>query len=78
MAGKNIKFEEAMTRLEELIVLLEDGEVSLDGAIEAYEEAIKLVKICNNRLESAEKKIRLLLESDDGTVVDKPFDSNAD
>ena len=39
-----------------------------------FEEAIKLVKLCNQKLDLAEKKVKILLENKDGTVDDAPFD----
>ena len=70
---KKIKFEEALSELEEIINLLESGEVTLDESIELYEKAVKLVGVCNERLSCAEGKIRILTESADGTVSDAPF-----
>ena len=74
---KEISFEEAMSRLECEVKRLESGSMTLDESISAFEEAVKLVKICNERLEQAERKVRLLTELSDGTVTDFPFD-NAD
>lgn len=71
---KNISFEDAMRELESLVSRLEGGSLSLDESIEAFEKAVKLVKLCNERLENAEKKVRLLIEAEDGAVTDTPFD----
>lgn len=71
---KNIKFEEALETLEEIVKKLESGSLSLDESLESFEEAIGLVKICNEKLESAEQKVRMLTEEQDGTVTDVPFD----
>lgn len=69
----NIKFEEALSLLEEKVRLLESGNMSLDESLAAYEEAISLVRLCNEKLESAEAKVRILTESADGSVTDAPF-----
>ena len=71
---KDIKFEEALEKLEEQVRLLESGDVSLDDSLLAFEKAVGLVKICNEKLENAEQKVRILTESIDGTVSDAPFD----
>ena len=71
---KEMKFEEALLLLEEKVRLLESGNMSLDESIDAFEEAIKLVKICNDRLENAERRVRMLTENVDGMVSDVPFD----
>ncbi|MBQ8303023.1 MAG: exodeoxyribonuclease VII small subunit [Clostridia bacterium] len=72
---KDIKFEEAMQMLESEVKKLESGNMTLDQSIESFEEAVKLVKICNEKLESAERRVRILTESADGSVTDLPFDS---
>ncbi len=71
--AKNIKFEDAMERLEEIVRRLESGVPELDESISLYEEAVKLSKLCNEKLEAAEQKVRLLVAAPDGTVTDKAF-----
>ena len=70
---KEMKFEEAMTLLEDKVRLLESGNMPLDESLKAYEEAIGLVKLCNEKLESAEARVRILTESADGSITDAPF-----
>ncbi len=69
----NIKFEDAMERLEKIVRELESGALSLDDSISAYEEAVGLIKLCNARLEGAEQRVRVLVQSADGSVTDKDF-----
>ena len=69
----NIKFEEALQKLEDTVRKLEGGSLSLDESLESFEEAIRLVKICNEKLESAEQKVRILTEGQDGIITDLPF-----
>jgi exodeoxyribonuclease VII small subunit len=76
--SKTIKFEEAMIKLEETVRLLESGSLTLDESIEKYEDALKYVKICNEILEKAEQKVKILTESADGSVSDRPFDQHED
>jgi exodeoxyribonuclease VII small subunit len=73
---KNINFEEAMSSLEEIVKKLESGTLTLDESISEFENAVKLVKICNEKLEAAEQRVRILTEGQDGTVTDMPFDSS--
>ena len=70
---KNMKFEDAMALLEESVAKLESATLGLDDAIAEYERAVGLVKICNERLEAAEQRVRLLTESADGSVSDVAF-----
>ena len=71
------KFEEAMLELEGIVRRLEAGALSLDESLSAFEEAIGLVKLCNEKLEAAEQRVRILTEGADGSISDKPFDNNA-
>ena len=75
---KNMKFEEAMQLLEDTVRKLESGSLSLDESLSAFEEAIGLVKFCNEKLEAAEQKVRILTSSASGEVTDLPFSVNDD
>ncbi len=71
---KDINFEEAMIRLEGEVKKLESGNMTLDESIAAFEEAVKLIRVCNEKLENAERRVRILTESADGSITDLPFD----
>lgn len=58
---KDVKFEEALSRLESLVTRLESGELSLDESLGAFEEGVKLSTLCNSRLDEAERKVETLL-----------------
>jgi len=72
-----MKFEEALKKLEKIVGDLEDGNLSLDEALEKYEEGIRLSKMCQKKLEVAKKKVEILLKSEDGSVDLKPFDEKS-
>ncbi|HAW49885.1 TPA: exodeoxyribonuclease VII small subunit [bacterium] len=61
-----MNFEDALKRLEEIVRILEKGEVSLDESINLFEEGIKLRKFCNEKLSEAERKIIVITEEDIG------------
>lgn len=71
--NKNIKFEEAIEKLETIVSKLETGSASLDESLFLFEEGVGLIKLCNEKLENAEQKVRILTESEDGSVSDAPF-----
>lgn len=71
--SNTMKFEEALAKLEEAVRLLEGGKLTLDESIEKYEDALKYVRICNEMLEKAEQKVKILTTGADGTVSDRPF-----
>ena len=70
----NMNFEEAMAKLENEVKKLEGGNMTLDESIATYEEAVKLVRVCNEKLENVERRVRILTESSDGSITDMPFD----
>lgn len=74
--NSTMKFEEALAKLEEAVRLLEGGKLTLDESIEKYEDTLKYVRICNEMLEKAEQKVKILTASADGTVSDRPFNQD--
>ncbi|HBM79852.1 MAG: exodeoxyribonuclease VII small subunit [Clostridiales bacterium] len=70
----NIKFEDALERLEEIIKSLQDGNLSLEKSMEAFQEGIELVKICSEKLDNAETKVKMLIKESNGTQKEVPFD----
>ncbi|MDD5135914.1 MAG: exodeoxyribonuclease VII small subunit [Candidatus Omnitrophica bacterium] len=68
-----MKFEDALKRLEKIVEELEGGDLSLDESLEKYEEGIRLSKTCAKKLEIARKKVEILLRSEDGSVELKEF-----
>ena len=71
-----IKFEDALKKLEKIVTDLEDGSLSLDDALNKYEEGIKLSKLCAKKLDLAKKKVEILMKPDDGSVELRPFDES--
>ena len=57
---KNMKFEEAMGRLEEITALLNDQTTALDQALKLYSEAVELSAFCSKKLEDAELQLSLI------------------
>lgn len=57
--SEKITFETALARLEEISAELEGGSATLDKSLDLYNEGIKLLKLCNGMLDTAEKKIKL-------------------
>jgi len=66
-------FEQQVNRIEEIVRALEQGNAPLDHALGLFEEGTKLVRVCSERLENAERKITLLMQGTDGTPVETPF-----
>ena len=71
-------FEEALKRLEEIVRLLEEGDVGLNEALAQYEEGVKLLRQSYDLLQRAERRIELLSGVDaDGNPICEPFDDRA-
>lgn len=73
---KEMTFEEAMQRLEEIVVLLENGKAGLDQSLAIFEEGVSLVALCNAKLTEAEQRVRILVAGEDGTPTEAPFTPN--
>ena len=72
-----IKFEEALKKLETIVEGLEDGDIPLEESLEKYEEGVKLVRLCQKKLEQAKKKIEILVKTKDGKVKIEPFEEES-
>ena len=68
------KFEAAIARLEEIVSELEKGDVPLEQSLKLFEEGIKLSRVCNKRLEEAERKVEILLKDKNGNITAEPFE----
>lgn len=75
MAKKELTFEEAMDRLEEIVSSLESGDFPLDESLKLFEEGVKLVKLCNKRLETVEGAVNKLVNID-GEMIEEEFSTN--
>ena len=68
------KFEAAMARLEEIVQVLEQGDLPLEQSLKLFEEGVKLSRVCNTRLEEAERKVEVLLKDREGNLKPRPFE----
>ena len=71
-----LKFEEALKKLEKIVDDLENGELSLDEALKRYEEGIELSRVCAQRLDNAKKKIDILTKNKKGEFDLKPLNES--
>lgn len=71
---KEIKFEEALARLETVVNRLESGELPLEESLRLFEEGVHLTKVCIHRLDEAERRIAILVKNDQGEIREAPFD----
>src|SRR5690349_12677606 len=73
-----MNFEGAMDRLEAIVEQMESGKLPLEDLIVRYEEGMNLVKVCQERLTSAEQKIEIIARNSAGKSVVKDFEPAAE
>ncbi len=66
-------FEDSMNELETIVTQLETGDITLDDSLKLFEEGIKLAKTCQNKLEEAEKKVKILTKTSNGEMSLEDF-----
>jgi exodeoxyribonuclease VII small subunit len=69
--------ETAMQRVSEIVSSMEGGDMPLEKLIEAYEEGTALVKMCQEKLDAAEKRIQIIARNARGEVSLEDFDAEA-
>ena len=70
---QDLSFEESLEKLEEIVNRLENGDLPLDDAIDEFNKAMQLVKVCNDKLNSAEEAIAKIVQ-ENGELIE--FNSN--
>jgi len=73
MAKSEENFEELIVKLEDITNKLESDKLSLDESVKLFEDGMKISKKCNEKLEDAEKKITMLLKTENG-VKEEDFE----
>ncbi len=74
MTKKEITFEEAMERMEEILRTLESGSETLDETLALYEEGVNLVRTCSRLLENATQRVQMLRITPEGEVALSDFE----
>ena len=67
--AEEMSFEETLAKLEQAVNHLERGDsLTLDESLQAFEEGIKLTRICRQKLDNAELRVEQLVKLDDGNL----------
>lgn len=77
MAQAEVKYEEALKRLEKLVADLDKPELELEARIKKFEEGIKLARVLLKKLEQAKKKVEILVKTHTGESALVPADDDA-
>ena len=63
---QKLSFEEALEKLEKIVQDLESGDLSLEESVKSFENGIELSKLCKKKLESAEQRVKKIVEKEGG------------
>ena len=74
---RNLRFEDAMKRLDAIVDAMETGQIGIEDAIEKYEEAMALKAHCQAILDQAEQRIKKIQFDASGAAAVSPFESTA-
>lgn len=77
VSRNDFNFEEKLRELEQLVTRMEDGNLGLEESLEAFENGVKLVRDCQQALEAAEQKVKVLTSAE-GDTEDLKLDPAAD
>ena len=69
------KFEVSLKKLEEIVKKLENGSLSLEDSLKAFEEGVKHAAFCSGKLDDAERRVEVLLKQKDGSLKAEPFEA---
>jgi exodeoxyribonuclease VII small subunit len=73
-----MSFEESMKKIEEIVGELEKGEIPLEESLDRFEEAVKLARACQRKLQKARARISKLVKAEDGFTLEPLDDSSED
>jgi exodeoxyribonuclease VII small subunit len=71
---KDVKYEDALKRLEKLVGELDRSELDLETRLKKFEEGTKLARLLLKKLDQAKKKVELLVKNHAGEAALTPFD----
>ncbi|HHU68758.1 MAG TPA: exodeoxyribonuclease VII small subunit [Thermoanaerobacterales bacterium] len=74
MDKEDITFESALQQLEQIVELLEKGDLPMEEALKKFEKGVKLAQFCTNKINEIEGKISLLIEKDKGEFLLEEFE----
>ena len=75
MSAESFNFETSLQQLEQLVQQMEQGNLSLEESMQAFEKGVALTRECQNALDKAEQKVQVLMQDSNGKLQEKPFPS---
>ncbi|WOV88889.1 exodeoxyribonuclease VII small subunit [Sporosarcina oncorhynchi] len=77
MSNEELRFEEAMSKLEDVVQKLESGDVPLEEAINLYKQGMELSAYCHGKLQDAEKQLITIIDKDGESTSFDPSKGSA-
>jgi len=74
----DLKFEDQLGRLEEIVGALEAGNLPLEESLRIFEEGVSLARACARYLDEAERRIEILARDESGATTAAPFPWESD
>jgi exodeoxyribonuclease VII small subunit len=71
---KNLSFEKALERLQEIVAELEDPEKGLEASLELFEEGVALSRFCRSRIDEIQKRVDVVLKETPEGLATGPLD----
>lgn len=75
---KNLSFEKALERLQEIVSELEDPEKGLEASLELFEEGVALSRLCRSRIDEIQKRVDVVLKETPEGLATGPLDEELD
>lgn len=70
---KELKFQEALEKLSNIVEKMEDKDLSLEDSLKLFQDGMELAALCNKQLDEAERKINIVLKGKDGELIEEGF-----
>jgi exodeoxyribonuclease VII small subunit len=68
-----MKFEQGLRKLEDIVNTLDEGQVSLDQALNLFKEGLHLSRELSKTLDDIERKVEIIIKKEDGSIEKRPF-----
>lgn len=76
--SRNLSFEQALERLQEIVAGLEDPERGLESSLELFEEGVSLSRLCRSKIDEIQKRVEVVLKETADSLVTEPLEGESD
>ncbi len=76
--SKNLSFEKALERLQEIVAGLDDPEKGLESSLELFEEGVSLSRFCRSKIDEIQKRVDVVLKETADALVTEPLEDKSD